>query len=170
MDVLLLNASYEPLRIITIRRAMGMLLTGRAVMIEAGDGHIRSATQAHPVPLVVRLQQMVKIPFTARVPLNRRTLTRRDHGRCQVAGCTATGSTVDHIVPRSRGGRHEWSNVALMCAAHNRDKGDRLLTELGWQLKKTPRPPAPSQALIQTGRAPAAVWIPYLQPSTGVAC
>lgn len=163
MDVLLLNASFEPLRLITVRRALGMVISGRAVMVEAGDGHVHSATTAHPVPLVVRLCHMVRIPFAARVPLNRRTLTKRDDGRCQVAGCPAAGSTVDHVVPRSRGGRHEWSNVVLMCAPHNRAKSDRLLSELGWQLKRAPRPLAPACALVEVGEEPVDAWAPYLQ-------
>ena len=162
MDVLLLNASCEPLRLITVRRALGMVISGRAVMVEAGSGHVHSASKAHPVPLVVRLCHMVRIPFAARVPLNRRTLTKRDNGRCQVAGCTDAGSTIDHVVPRSRGGRHEWSNVALMCVAHNRAKSDRLLSELGWQLKRAPRPPAPSCALLEVGEEPIEAWAIYL--------
>ena len=163
MDVLLLNASCEPLRLITVRRALGMVISGRAVMVEAGDGHVRSASDAHPVPLVVRLRHMVRIPFAARVPLNRRTLTKRDAGRCQVAGCPGAGSTVDHIVPRSRGGRHEWSNVALMCVAHNRTKSDLLLSELGWRLKRAPRPLSPAYALVEVGEEPINAWAPYLR-------
>ena len=166
MDVLLLNASYEPLRIITVRRAVMMVLAGRAVMVEAGDGHLRSASAAVPVPVVVRLRHMVRVPFAARVPLNRRTLARRDGGRCQVAGCSAAGHTIDHVVPRSRGGRHEWGNVALMCTAHNRAKSDRLLTELGWTLKRPPRPPSPACALVEVGDVPTDAWVPYLRPAT----
>ena len=163
MDVLLLNASCEPLRLITVRRALGMVISGRAVMVEAGSGHVHSASKAHPVPLVVRLCRMVRIPFAARVPLNRRTLTKRDDGRCQVAGCPDAGSTIDHIVPRSRGGRHEWTNVALMCVAHNRAKSDQLLSELGWQLKRAPRPLPPAYALVEVDEEPIEAWAPYLR-------
>ena len=163
MDVLLLNASCEPLRLITVRRALGMVVTGRAVMVAAGDGHVRSASDEFPVPLVVRLCHMVRIPFAARVPLNRRTLFKRDGGRCQVAGCPDAGCTIDHVVPRSRGGRHEWSNVVLMCVAHNRTKSDRLLSELGWRLKRAPRPLAPAYALMEVGEEPINAWAPYLR-------
>ena len=163
MDVLLLNASCEPLRFITVRRALGMVITGRAVMVAAGDGHVHSASDEFPVPLVVRLRQMVRIPFAARVPLNRRTLSKRDAGRCQVAGCPDVGSTIDHVVPRSRGGRHEWRNVVLMCVAHNRTKSDRLLSELGWRLKRAPRPLAPAYALMEVGEEPIGAWAPYLR-------
>ena len=163
MDVLLLNASCEPLRLITVRRALGMVISGRAVMVEAGTGHVRSASDAFPVPLVVRLCHMVRIPFTARVPLNRRTLSRRDAGRCQVARCSAAGSTIDHVVPRSRGGRHEWGNVVLMCAAHNRAKSDRLLSDLGWRLKRVPRAPAPNCVLLEVGEEPIDAWATYLR-------
>ena len=163
MSVLLLNATFEPLSVITIRRAICLVLAGKADLVEHGDGEIRSATCAYPVPAVVRLRNFVRLPFAHRVPLNRRTLAARDGGRCQVAGCTRAGTTVDHIVPRSRGGRHEWANVALMCYPHNRTKSDRLLSELGWALKAAPRSPRGARLLLVVGaNTPAPTWEPYL--------
>ena len=159
MSVLLLNASFEPLRVITVRRAIGLVLAGKADLVEAGDTPLRSATATHPVPVVVRLRYMVTVPFTARVPLNRRTLAARDGGVCQVTGCTRPGSTIDHVIPRARGGRHEWSNVAAMCPRHNNAKGDRLLDELGRTLKAQPRAPRGPLVLVE---ASDTAWQPYL--------
>ena len=163
-SALLLNASYEPLNVISTRRAMGLVLAGKADLLEEGAGRWRSASQSFPVPLVLRLRYMVQIPFSARVPLNRRTLNIRDNGACQVAKCGKRGTTIDHVVPRSRGGRHVWTNVALMCSGHNLRKSDRLLGELGWRLKAVPRAPRQHHLVLATTNArPNPVWVPYLE-------
>ena len=163
MSVLLLNASYEPLRVISTRRALGLVLAGKAELLEAGDGVFRSATRACPVPLVVRLRHMVHIPFGARVPLTRRTLAARDRGNCQVSGCDRRGTTIDHVVPRSRGGKHAWNNVALMCPTHNRVKSDRLMADLGWSLKSAPRAPSGHYlVLVAAASTPKQAWLRYL--------
>ena len=163
-SALLLNASYEPLHVISTRRAMGLVLAGKADLLEEDAGRWRSATQSFPVPLVLRLRYMVQIPFSARVPLTRKTLKVRDNNACQVVSCRARGTTVDHVVPKSRGGSHVWTNVALMCGTHNHRKSDRLLNELGWSLKAVPR--APRQHLLVEAATQARlnpVWEPYLQ-------
>ena len=130
-----------------------------------GPGQFRSATDAWPVPLVVRLVRMVYIPFGVRVPISRSTLAVRDHGDCQVAGCARHGTTIDHVVARSRGGRHAWDNVALMCWHHNRAKADRSLAEMGWTLKGTPRAPSGRWLVLVAARAkPRTEWLPYLEP------
>ena len=162
---LLLNASYEPLNVISTRRALGLVMSGKADLLEKGDDPWRSATDTFPVPAVLRLRYMVKIPFAARVPLNRRTLNVRDNGDCQVASCHKRGTTIDHVVPRARGGRHEWANVVLMCSEHNLRKADRLLSELDWQLKTMPRAPTRHLLLLNTAAAVDPVWKPYLQQS-----
>ena len=166
MTVLLLNASYEPLRVITLRRALGLVLAGKVDLLESHDGEVlRSAGgAAYEIPVVVRLRYMVKVPFQSTVPLSRRAIDARDERRCQVAGCDRGGQTVDHVVPRSRGGTHEWTNVVLMCTRHNSHKGARLLSELGWHLKR--EPVAPRGELVLLARAgirtlPEA-WVPYL--------
>ena len=163
MSVLLLNASYEVLNVISTRRALMLVLAGKAEMLAEGDGEFRSATDAYPVPLVVRLRYMVRIPFDARVPLTRCTLSIRDDGVCQVASCQRKGTTIDHIVPRSRGGRHTWENVALMCYNHNRAKADRLLGEMGWNLKATPRAPSNHHLILVAAEAALRdEWLPFL--------
>jgi 5-methylcytosine-specific restriction endonuclease McrA len=166
MTVLLLNASFEPLRVITTRRALGLVLSGKAdLVVPDGDEQIRSAGGARfAVPAVVRLRRMVRVPFQATAPLSRRAIQARDGRSCQVVGCARVGQTIDHIVPRSRGGRHEWTNVTLMCVRHNSQKGDRLLHEMGWKLKAEPT--APRGALVLLARAgldaPPPLWAPFL--------
>ena len=166
VTVLLLNASFEPLRVITIRRALGLVLTSKAELIERdGNRVIRSAGGAEfEMPAVIRLRRYVSIPFQATAPLSRRTLLARDAHRCQVLGCTRSGQTVDHVIPRSRGGLHEWCNVTLMCVRHNSQKSDRLLEELGWKLVQQPQVPRGRQVLLARAglREPPALWEPYL--------
>ena len=166
MTVLLLNASFEPLRVITTRRGLGLVLSGKAeLVVPQGDESIRSTGGAEfAVPAVVRLRRMVLVPFQSNAPLSRRAIRVRDGRSCQVEGCSRLGRTVDHIVPRSRGGLHEWTNVTSMCVRHNSQKGDRLLSELNWRLKSEPS--APRGALILLARAgleaPPALWAPFL--------
>ena len=164
MTALLLNASYEPLRLISMRRAMTLVLSGRASML-ADSGEVwRSPSAEFPVPTLVRLHRMVRVPFQRKVPINKDTLRVRDRGVCQRAGCDRRGDTVDHVVPRSRGGQHSWRNVTLMCAGCNESKGDRLLAEIGWRLKSEPRAPQGPWLMLSAARTvePRAEWLPYL--------
>ena len=156
MSVLLLNASYEPLRIISWQRAICLHLAGRADVVEAvPDRVLRSSGGTEfAFPSVIRLREMVVVPFRrGAAPITRKALAARDRGECQKVGCDKRGATMDHLVPKSRGGEHTWHNVVLMCAEHNNAKGDRTLQELGWKLKNTPH--APSQADLALNRSEA---------------
>jgi 5-methylcytosine-specific restriction endonuclease McrA len=164
MAVLLLNASFEPLRVIPLRRAIGLLVADKVEMLVAGEGQLHSARSSIPVPAVVRLQYMVKVPRNGTMPLSRQAVLVRDKRRCQFTHCTRSGSTVDHVVPRSRGGRHEWTNVVAACPSCNTRKGDRLLHELGWSLRSTPTAPrGPIVLLTAAGVAtPPDAWVDWL--------
>ena len=135
--VLLLNATYEPLAAISIRRAIVLVLRERADVIhEDGAGPlIHSAEMALAVPSVIRLRNYVRVPYRAVVPMTRAALMQRDRSRCGYCGGKA--DTIDHVVPRSRGGTHTWDNCVACCASCNHKKADRLLGELGWTLKAT---------------------------------
>ena len=145
---LLINTTFEPLRVLPLRRAVTLVLEGRAEVLEESDRLVRSSNFEMKAPLVIRLLRFVRVPYRARLPLTRRNLIARDHGKCGY--CGNAGSTIDHIVPRSLGGRHEWENVALACSPCNSDKADKALVELTgnnrrtgkpWELRVTPRPP-----------------------------
>ncbi len=155
MAVLLLNASYEPLRVISWQRAICLQLADRADCIEAlPDRTLRSSGGAEfPFPSVLRLREMAVIPFRREgPPITRRALQARDSGVCQKSGCNRKGSTMDHVIPRSRGGTHTWGNVVLMCAEHNNQKSDRTLDELSWTLKAPPRTPRHDTVLLDRAR------------------
>lgn len=156
MSVLLLNASYEALGFVSWKRAIVLVLTDRAELVERDDDRdIHSAGgETFPFPVVVRLLAMIRGHRRGSpAPFNRHNLELRDSGCCQVAGCNRKGSTIDHVVPRSRGGTSSWSNCVLMCRQHNGIKGDCSLERLGWTLKK--RPVAPPSTLIISHRAAA---------------
>lgn len=139
--VLLLNATYEPLTALPTRRAIVMLVCGKAdpVHDDPSGPVVHSETLTMVVPSVIRLQRYVRVPYRARVPLTRAALMHRDRFCC--AYCGGRADTVDHVVPRSRGGQHCWENCVACCSACNHRKADRLLTELGWTLRRLPTTP-----------------------------
>lgn len=140
--VLLLNATYEPLNAIPARRAVVLLLGHRAEILHRDpDGPlVHSEGSAVQIPSVIRLRTFVHVPYQAKVPMTRAALMHRDGHRC--AYCGGKADTIDHVVPRSRGGAHSWENCAAACARCNHRKGDRLLGELGWKLHAVLRPPS----------------------------
>ena len=166
MSVLLLNASYEPLAVVSWKRAVTLVVGGRAEVIETdADQVIRSAGGREvPLPQVVRLVQMVTFSGmrAPRAPrFSKAGLAARDGGRCQVKGCDDPGRTIDHVIPRSKGGEHSWENCVLMCRAHNNRKGDRMLDQLGWSLKRAPVAPIGTIVLspIHVTRPEWAAWV-----------
>jgi 5-methylcytosine-specific restriction endonuclease McrA len=161
--VLLLNASYEPLALVSDRRAVVLVLGGRAepVAFRAEAPVFHSAQLDVTVPAIVRLLHMVRIPRWARTPpLTRRAVLRRDGGRC--AYCSAAADTVDHVIPKSRGGRHDWANVVASCQQDNLAKGDQLLDELGWSLPFLPRAPEGHLWRLRHLSEVDPLWAPYL--------
>jgi len=158
---LLLNASYEPLCVIPVRRAVVLVLADKADVLVAGDAAVRSARLSVAAPSVIRLRYFVKVPYRASLPLNRRNLLARDHGRC--AYCGGRGDTIDHVVPRSKGGPHEWTNVVAACRPCNARKDDKLLDELGWTLPVTPRAPSGWAYLVIGVASTDPEWAPFLR-------
>src|ERR1700761_4547370 len=136
---LVLNATYEPLCVVPLRRAVVLVLAEKATVIEVGGSVVRSAELALPAPSVVRLARYVRVPYRHQVPVSRRAIFQRDGHRC--AYCTGRAETIDHVLPKSRGGLHEWGNVVAACARCNHRKADRLLSEIGWTLPFVPDAP-----------------------------
>src|SRR6185437_16946024 len=137
--VLLLNATFEPLAVVTAKRAVVLMLTGKAECVEATlDGVFHSENLTIPAPSVMRLSRYVRVPYRRAVPMTRAGVLRRDGRRC--AYCGRRADTIDHVVPRSRGGGHTWENCVAACRLCNSKKADRLLSELGWTLERPPRP------------------------------
>lgn len=157
---LVLNATYEPLCVVPVRRAAVLVLTAKAVPVSEGDGLLRSSTTLVVLPSVVRLTRYVRVPFRPHVTLTRRAVFARDAGRCVYCGVAAT--TIDHVVPRSRGGRHVWDNVVAACGRCNHVKADRTLIELGWRLRRPPAAPSGIAWRVLGHRTPDPRWLDYL--------
>jgi 5-methylcytosine-specific restriction endonuclease McrA len=141
--VLVLNANYEPLNICTTRRAVGLMMSGKAEMLLNGRGEIRTATLTYPRPSIVRLSYMVHRPHP-HVKLTKREIFRRDGFTCQYCGRHTLHLTIDHVIPRHRGGDHSWHNLVAACPACNRRKGGRTPQEANMTLLRAPREPAAS--------------------------
>src|SRR6516162_10063448 len=138
--VLVLNASYEPINVCAARRAIVLVLKGVAMMEEA-DGHcLHAARIVMRVPSVIRLLEYRRIPHQTRA-LSRKNILLRDRNTCQYCGVVlASGDlTLDHVVPRSRGGSSTWENLVACCHPCNRQKGNQLPGEAGMKLLREPR-------------------------------
>src|SRR5439155_20900348 len=133
--VLVLNASYEPLNVTTVRRAHVLVFKGKAEVIEELEQPLHSASSTFPWPHVIRLITYVRVPRAVQRKISRRALFRSDGWRCAYCGTAGGRLTLDHIVPRSRGGDSVWENVVTSCAPCNLRKGNRTLEESGLELR-----------------------------------
>ena len=126
----MLNASYEPLNVCSVRRAHVLVFKGKAEVLEEHGTPLRSATDTFARPHVIRLVQYVRVPRAAQRKISRRALFARDGWSCVYCGTSGGRLTLDHVVPRSRGGDSVWENVVTACAPCNLRKGDRLPEEV----------------------------------------
>lgn len=158
---LVLNVTFEPISVVSQRRALVLMLADKADCVHETDHVVHSEHLALSMPSVVRLRYFVKVPFERRAPLHRKALFVRDGHRCQYCGAPADG--IDHVVPRSRGGSHAWENVVACCRPCNIVKGDRLLDQLpSMRLNRPPRAPAAmSWVAMSVPRVPEE-WATYL--------
>lgn len=163
-SVLVLNATYEPINIVSLKRAIVLLLKEKAEIVEALDAELHAENAHVPVPAVIRLVYYVRIPRRLGIPLSRRTILARDHYTCQYCGATPGKAdlSVDHVVPRSRGGETTWENVVAACRRCNVRKGNRTPEEAGMELRSVPgRPHFVALALVSQSM-PNEVWRKYL--------
>jgi len=161
--VLLLNATYEPLTALPLRRAVVLLLCGKADVVHGDPAGLvmHSAGTSVQVPSVIRLRVYVRVPYRARIPMTRAALMHRDRFRC--AYCGGRADTIDHVVPRSRGGEHTWENCVACCTSCNHRKADKLLAELGWTLRCALVPPKGRHwRLLVAAEALEPEWARYL--------
>ncbi|MCM8746191.1 HNH endonuclease [Thermomicrobium sp. CFH 73360] len=142
--VLVLNQNYEPLHVATVRRALVLWLSGKAEILETYEHEVASAQRCFPAPSVIRLLSLVKRP-PVRVKLCRREVFLRDNYTCQYCGVRTHDLTIDHVVPRSRGGPHTWENVVSACRTCNHRKGGKSLAEARMQLLRQPFEPRPGR-------------------------
>lgn len=149
IPVLVLNQDYQPVNICRVRRAVVLIFQGKVEVIENGSGTIHAVSCSFPIPSVVRLAYLVKRPCFQR-KLTRFEVFNRDKYTCQYCGWETKELTLDHVIPRGRGGNHDWENVVSCCFSCNRRKAGRTPMEAGMKLIR--HPPSPR---------PASFYIPY---------
>ena len=161
--MLVLNASYEPINVCTIRRATVLVLKDRAEILEQGEWALHSESLTLPQPVVIRLVTYIKVPRDAhRRKITRRAIFARDRWACQYCGSERSSLTVDHVVPRSKGGLSTWENIVTCCAPCNRRKGDRLPKHADMHPRVVPKPPPATIFVhVATPRVPDQ-WQRYL--------
>lgn len=145
--VLVLNANFEPINVCNTRRAVGLIISGKAMLVLNGRGEIKTVSRSYPRPSIIRLERMVRRP-RPRVKLTKREILRRDDYTCQYCGQHLSYLTIDHVIPRHLGGRHIWHNVVAACPACNHRKGGRLPEEANMHLMHRPAEPPTSANYI----------------------
>jgi len=161
--VLVLNASYEPINVCTVRRAAVLILKQRAEVLEHSEWSLHAETLTLPRPVVIRLVTYVKIPRDAhRRKITRRAVFARDRWTCQYCGHERGNLTVDHVIPRSKGGPSNWENIVTCCAPCNRRKGDRLPRQANMVPVRSPRAPTSTVFIHVAAPTIPAAWEQYL--------
>jgi 5-methylcytosine-specific restriction endonuclease McrA len=160
-QVLVLNASYEPINVCSVQRAIVLVLKEKAEVLERSARRLRAATASFPWPNVIRLLSFVRVPRHEARKITRRAVFARDDYLCQYCG-SGSKLTVDHVVPRSRGGRSSWDNVVTSCAPCNLRKGDRLPAEIDMHPRTSPRAPRPDVFISVAAPRQPDSWLPYL--------
>nr|WP_274637461.1 HNH endonuclease [Microbacterium bovistercoris] len=161
MRTLVLNAGYEPLAVVSFRRALVLVMNEKATIIEHVEGEpVLAARGSYDRPAVIILARYVHLPNTRRVPVTRRGVLRRDGFRC--AYCGGHAATIDHVQPRSRGGADSWENLVACCQRCNNTKGDRTPQEMSWRLRVIPRPPRGAHWTVRGIDRADPRWEPYL--------
>lgn len=155
-SVLVLNQNYEPLNVTNARRAIVLLDRGKAEVLEHAQGSLRTTTASLQLPSVIRLVYMIRRP-RPQVRLSRREVFLRDGYTCQYCGVKTRDLTLDHVMPRHRGGKHLWDNLVSACKSCNHRKGSRTPDEARMPLARPPRRPRSSVYYV---------FSPYLQHQT----
>lgn len=162
--VLVLNATYEPISFVSLKRAVVLLLKEKAEVIEeAIERKLRAERSQYPYPLVIRLVSYVPVPRFFNLPLSRRSLLSRDNYMCQYCGATDGQLTIDHVIPRSRGGKTEWTNVVAACVPCNRKKGNKLPAEIKMFPRNKPAKPGYITVILLGQAKGNETWARYLR-------
>lgn len=157
---LVLNASYEPLGTVATRRGVVLVLAGKADTVVPTGFVLHAEHLAVEVPSVLRLRQFVHVPYRRRLAVSRRAVMARDGHRCQY--CGAHADSIDHVLPRAKGGQHTWDNVVAACRPCNTRKRDRVLADSGMRLRHQPVVPHGVVWSILAGGAVPDEWHRYL--------
>lgn len=160
MRTLVLNAGYEPLAVVSFRRAVVLVLGGKATVLAAHADEVVSTSTRFVRPSVIILRRYIRAPYSTSVPVSRRGVLRRDANRCVYCGAAAT--TVDHVMPRSRGGLDTWTNLVACCVRCNNVKGSRTAEEMGWTMRTRPYAPRGAAWVVKGAEQRDPAWDDFL--------
>ena len=164
MRTLVLNAGYEPLAVVSFKRAIVLVMNEKATIVAAdADNPVFGSTGAWERPSVIILRRYVRVPSGRSVPVSRRGVLRRDAHRCGYCGSSA--NTIDHILPRSRGGKDSWENLIACCLKCNNLKGDKTPQEMNWKLQLNPKAPHGISWLVRGIEREMPSWEEFLAPA-----
>lgn len=159
--VLVLNQDYSPLTVCTIHRAFLLVFLEKAELLEADSNEkLHSVSKSYPMPAVIKVKRYIHVPYRG-VVLTRQNIFKRDNGLCQYCG-TDCDLTLDHLIPRSKGGKSTWNNLVTACKECNAKKGNSTLEEAGLVLKRPPFKPSYIMFLRNNLGAMKKEWGPYL--------
>ncbi len=163
MRTLVLNAGFEPLAVVSFKRALVLVMNGKASIVLSDEQHpVFGSSGEWDRPSVILLRRYVRLPSGRNVPVSRRGVLRRDGQRCGYCGGSA--STIDHVLPRSRGGADSWENLVACCLRCNNEKGDRTPQEMGWSLGALPKAPHGATWLVRGVERAMPQWEEFLAP------
>jgi 5-methylcytosine-specific restriction endonuclease McrA len=160
-SVLVLNQNYEPLSVCHARRAIILVLLGKAEIVEKHDKQVNSVSMSLPLPSVVRLSLYIRA-VKRDIALNRKNILKRDNHTCQYCGKNHDPLTTDHVVPKSQGGKESWDNLVTACIRCNNLKGDRTPEQAGLTLRVKPKKPHRYAYIRFFSSIPDDRWKPYL--------
>lgn len=161
--VLVLNANFEPINVCTTRRAIGLILNGKASLVMNGRGEIKTISTCYPRPSIIRLDQMIHRP-RPRIHLTKREILRRDEFTCQYCGQRLPNLTIDHVIPRHLGGQHSWDNLVTACPSCNHRKGSHTLDQVHMHPIRIPQePPTSAKYLFSRHLDENEEWLPFIE-------
>jgi 5-methylcytosine-specific restriction endonuclease McrA len=160
--VLVLNQDFTPLALCHVNRAFLLIFNAKAELVSESKSQVlRSISQSYPYPSVIKLNRYVSLPYKS-VILNRHNIFKRDQYKCQYCGQTQD-LTLDHLIPRSRGGKSIWTNLVTACLSCNAKKGDKLISESNLILHKKPIKPSFIMFLNNLNHQKQNEWAPFLE-------
>lgn len=164
MQVLVLNQTYEPLQFCNPRRAVVLLLSGKAEQLEPSNSVFRSPSLAVVVPAVIRLLSYIRRPYLRNVAFNKRNIMKRDSFTCQYCGGNGHAMTIDHVIPKSNGGKTVWENVVCCCPPCNLRKANKTIKTAQMKLIRHPTRPKSMFYLNLSLWSSTGIWARYLPP------
>jgi 5-methylcytosine-specific restriction endonuclease McrA len=165
MGVLVLNQDFTPLALCHVNRAFLLIFNAKAELVSESKSRVlRSISKSYPCPSVIKLNRYVNLPYRS-VILNRHNIFKRDQNQCQYCGKNRD-LTLDHLIPRSRGGKSVWTNLVTACLSCNAKKGDKLISETDLILSKKPIKPSFIMFLKNLNHQKQNEWAPFLEPKS----